>query len=698
MHPSSAFSLRRPLASVLHLTLALLAGTTCLEAAPFATGKAKFVGSAYESSGTIAVNFQAYWNQVTPENSGKWGSVEATRDVMNWTALDAAYAFAKANNFPFKFHTLVWGNQQPAWIESLPAAEQRQEIEEWFAAVAARYPDIDLIDVVNEPINDPPTIPGNGNYAAALGGAGATGWDWVITSFQLARAYFPRSVLLINEYSVTNTPSRATAYAQIVRLLNDRGLVDGVGIQAHAFSTRGISATATRAGIDTIAAPGVPVYISELDIDGATDQVQLDEYKRIFPVFYEHPAVVGMTLWGYRPGLWRTNERAFLIDENGNERPALLWLRDYLAAFPSTGPRILLEPSPVFALRGSPATFQVRAVEAAAYQWSRNGAPIPGANAASYTIPMVQGTDDGEYQVTVTGPGGTTTSRSVTLTSADVGPGRLVNISTRSYVGQGDDLLIAGFVIRGSGPRQVLVRASGSALGAAPFNLTGTLADPVLQVTTGAGVVMGGNDDWDSDPAARARMREAFAAAGAMPWVAGSKEAAVLLTLEPGGYTPQVTGKNGGTGIALVEVFEFAGASAAKLINISTRSLVRTGAELQIAGFVVGGSGPKRVLLRASGPSLAAAFDGLKGRVLADPVLDVYAGSQRIGGNDDWDADAGARAEIEAASKSVSAPAWATGSREAAVILTLNPGAYTAHVTGKNNTTGIALIEVFELE
>src|SRR5690606_21753016 len=137
-----------------------------------AENQSKFLGGAY--SAPQAPNFTAYFNQVTPENAGKWGSVEGQRDVMNWAELDAAYAVARDNGFPFKLHTLIWGNQQPAWIESLPPEEQLAEIDEWFAAVAERYPDVDTVEVVNEPLHDPPSSPGNGggNYIEALGGAG----------------------------------------------------------------------------------------------------------------------------------------------------------------------------------------------------------------------------------------------------------------------------------------------------------------------------------------------------------------------------------------------------------------------------------------------------------------------------------------------------------------------------------------------
>jgi endo-1,4-beta-xylanase len=114
---------------------------------PIATDQPKHLGSAWSPAQNE--DFEDYWNQVTPENAGKWASVEGTRDVMNWNQLRTAYNLAKNNNFEFRLHTLIWGNQQPAWIESLPTAEQRQEIEEWFAAVAAEFPDIDQIDVVN---------------------------------------------------------------------------------------------------------------------------------------------------------------------------------------------------------------------------------------------------------------------------------------------------------------------------------------------------------------------------------------------------------------------------------------------------------------------------------------------------------------------------------------------------------------------
>lgn len=298
---------------------------------PIAAGKEKFLGNVYSAS--QLAGFANYWNQVTPENAGKWGSVEASRDNMNWAPLDAAYALAKDNDFPFKLHVLVWGNQQPSWIENLPPAEQLEEIKEWFQALADRYPAIDFIEVVNEPLHDPPNSSGSGggNYIQALGGSGTSGWDWILEAFRLARQYFPNAELMLNDYNIVNSTSNVRDYLEIINLLQAENLIDQVGVQAHAFSTRNASATQLKNSLDDLAAAGLPLYVTELDIDGATDQTQLNEYQRVFPVFWEHPAVHGITLWGFRTGMWRTEQGAYLIDQDGTtERPALEWLRGYM--------------------------------------------------------------------------------------------------------------------------------------------------------------------------------------------------------------------------------------------------------------------------------------------------------------------------------------------------------------------------------
>jgi endo-1,4-beta-xylanase len=302
---------------------------------PMAEGKSKFVGCAWDYE--QAPYFAGYWNQLTPGNAGKWGSVEYTRDVMNWTVLDSAYRVTRKYHIPLKEHTLIWGAQQPPWIGSLDSASQRQEIEEWFAALAARYDTIEYIDVVNEPIHNAPngmipwgTTTPNVNYAKALGGAGTTGWDWVITSFRLARQYFPASKLIINEYSVINSSTTTQTYIEIINLLKAENLIDGIGEQAHAFTTNGVSATTLKNNLDLLAATGLPIYLTEVDIDGPTDLAQLQEIRRVFPIFWEHPAVKGITFWGFRYPVWRQEQGANLITIDDVDRPAMTWLKAYV--------------------------------------------------------------------------------------------------------------------------------------------------------------------------------------------------------------------------------------------------------------------------------------------------------------------------------------------------------------------------------
>lgn len=317
---------------------------------PIATGQAKFLGSV--SSAPQKINFTKYWNQVTPENGGKWGSVEGTRGVFNWVDLDSAYKLAQINHYPFKMHNLIWGSQQPTWIETLSLDSQLIEIKIWFAAVANRYPNIDFIDVVNEPINTPPSGTSHGNYINALGGTGTTGWDWVLTAYRLARIYFPHTKLLMNEYSVVNSSATTATFMQIINLLKKEYLLDGFAEQAHAFTTFNTPASTMTGNLNILATAGLPMYASEWDIDGdgaidengihvvnpVGDSIQLSEYKRVFPLFWEHPAIKGITLWGYLTGGWRTNEGAFIAYSDGTERPALVWLRKYVQSFNTTLP------------------------------------------------------------------------------------------------------------------------------------------------------------------------------------------------------------------------------------------------------------------------------------------------------------------------------------------------------------------------
>ncbi|HET9958267.1 MAG TPA: endo-1,4-beta-xylanase [Polyangiaceae bacterium] len=282
----------------------------------------KFFGS-ISTTAADYTNFTAHFNQLTPGNAGKWGSVEATRDQMNWTDLDAAYSFAKANKIPFKLHTLVWGQQQPNWLDGLSPEEQLAELEQWMSALAERYPDVQMIDVVNEPLHAPPS------YAAALGGAGATGWDWVIKAFEMARAHFPNAELILNDYSILTMASTTQDYLKVVKVLSDRGLIDGIGEQAH-FYERAPELSVLTANLNAFAATGLPIYITELDLNFADDARQAIRMKELFTAFWSNRSVLGVTHWGHRQGnMWQEN--AYLIRTDGSLRPALTWVECFKA-------------------------------------------------------------------------------------------------------------------------------------------------------------------------------------------------------------------------------------------------------------------------------------------------------------------------------------------------------------------------------
>lgn len=293
----------------------LLASLVTIDAKPIWVGNV--IGAAVPSS------FDRYWNQVTPENAGKWGTVEAQQGVFTWGNLDLVYAHATNMSFAIKDHNLVWGSQYPTWLSSLSTADQTSAIQNWIAQVGKRYASrTNFIDVVNEPIHTP--YP----FQNALGGNGTTGWDWIITAFKLARTSFPNTKLLINEYGIVNDSNARKTYLHIIKLLKDRGLIDGVGAQAHYFNVDGMSAAGMKAALDDLATSGLPLYIAELDItggNGKTEADQLAKYQELFPVMYDHPSVKGVTLWGYIEGqTWAAHTG--IINLDGTERLAMKWL------------------------------------------------------------------------------------------------------------------------------------------------------------------------------------------------------------------------------------------------------------------------------------------------------------------------------------------------------------------------------------
>ncbi|HEX7231369.1 MAG TPA: choice-of-anchor Q domain-containing protein [Candidatus Binatia bacterium] len=300
---------------------------------------------------------------------------------------------------------------------------------------------------------------------------------------------------------------------------------------------------------------------------------------------------------------------------------------------------------------------------------------------------------------------------------------RLGNISTRSRVLTGDNVMVGGFIIDGVTPLRVLVRSRGPSLGGAPFLVSGTLANPSLRLFSGQNVIAQ-NDNWQDAPNCSGGFfcegAAQIAKTGLDPCQpntgqAGAPpncilESAILITLPPGAYTAVATGANGETGVALVEVFEVDDAVEAELSNISTRSFVQTGDNVMIGGLIIEGNAPATILIRARGPSMSGAPFFVPG-TLPDPFLQLFSGQNVIAQNNNWQDSpscgglvCGNAAQIAASrldpcqpnpGQTTSPP---NCGQESSILITLPPGAYTAIVSGVGGGTGVGLVEAFQIE
>jgi endo-1,4-beta-xylanase len=319
------------------------------EAAPIADGCDKYLGNV-STSGPPS-NYINYWNQVTLENNSKWINVEPQRNQYNWQPIKDAYDFCKQKGIPFKYHTFLWNEQYPSWLDGLSAADKKAEVEELIRLVGQKFPDIAYIDVANECRAKSP------KWKDALGGAGATGYDWLVWGFETARKYCPKAKLHINEYYCEFSLDTVAVYLKMINVLKERNLIDGIGIQTHDGETKkGYELGVLKKCIDSLATTGIPIYSTELDLSG-NDQEQLDWYQKIFPIIWEHPAIQGVTLWGWTDSwlldLSPPKDARLII--NNQERPALKWLRTYVAEHKQTSAidrSVTAAPRPSFTVFG----------------------------------------------------------------------------------------------------------------------------------------------------------------------------------------------------------------------------------------------------------------------------------------------------------------------------------------------------------
>jgi hypothetical protein len=301
-------------------------------------------------------------------------------------------------------------------------------------------------------------------------------------------------------------------------------------------------------------------------------------------------------------------------------------------------------------------------------------------------------------------------------------PTALANISSRGGVLTGNNVMIGGFIVDGTAPKRILIRSRGPSMAGAPFFVPGTLANPQVQLFSGP-TMIAQNDNWQDAPSCPGFVCEGATEimnTGLDPCTPNpgqnsspancALEAAILITLPPGAYTAIVNGVAGGTGVGLLEVFEADASTVSELSNISTRGFVQSGDDEMIGGLIIEGSAPATVLIRARGPSMSGAPFSVSG-TLANPFLQIFSGQDVIAQNDNWQDPpsctgfvCGTAAQIAASrldpcqpnpGQTVSPPSCTL---ESAILITLPPGAYTAIVSGVGNTTGVGLVEAFEMD
>ena len=375
-------------------------------------------------------------------------------------------------------------------------------------------------------------------------------------------------------------------------------------------------------------------------------------------------------------------------------------------------PAIATQPASQNVGAGGSSTLSVVAPGPASYQWKLNGASIPAATNSSLTLSNVATTQAGSYTVVLTNAYGPATSSPLPITVSV--SSHLYNISSRAYIGTGQfQNLVAGFYTDGSGSKNVVVRGIGPNLAVVSPTLAGqTLPNPKLTWYNGSAAVLATNTAWGGGQT----LANAFSSVYATPLPANSNDTAAFLSVPAGpgiGYTTQIDGLNNGSGVALVEVYDYdsyAATPASRLINISSRAVVGTGAKSLVAGFYVIGGTSQTLLIRAVGPGLAGtpAYSGL---TLAKPTLTLFdSAGNTIATNIGWSNSttagnstvaAGILPASTAIMNSVYASAIAAGSNDCAMVVTLPTGGsaagYTAQVSSADSTTGLALVEVYNV-
>jgi hypothetical protein len=358
---------------------------------------------------------------------------------------------------------------------------------------------------------------------------------------------------------------------------------------------------------------------------------------------------------------------------------------------PAPGSPVITSSSSVSGSAGS--AFPAFAVSSSGAAATYTATGLPAGLTLNSSTGQITGTAivGGTFAVTVTATnasGSITSTLTITITSSHI-----VNFSARAISGPGADTLIVGFVIAGDG-KSLLLRADGPALAA--FGITNFITDPVLTLEDATGATIAMNDNWGTTSTGlddSALISATSASVGAFALQSGSNDAALVVTLNNGAHTTGLVTANGSSGVGLVEIYDSGGNPSSSLINVSARMNVSGGDGVLIAGFSIAGNVPKTVLIRGVGPTLAQ-FN-VPG-VLSDPQITVYSGSSVVATNSSWSTGTSTTAQLDSLFTQVGAFPLATGSNDAALILTLQPGTYSVVVTSVSSSTGVALVEVYD--
>jgi GH35 family endo-1,4-beta-xylanase len=582
-----------------------------------------------------------------PPWDGEWGAGYSRTQTL------AGLAWLGNHGLHVRGHVLVWPgwNNLPLAIRALRGTAQQAEIP---ARTLAHIADIvgatrDRVmewDVLNEPY-------ANHDLMDLFGPAIQADW------FKAARAAHPDAPLYLNDYSNHDAALDAGHVAHFeatARYLQAQGApLGGLGLQAHISANPSPPANVL-AVLDRYAALGLPVRITEFDINTDDEELQADYTRDFLIAMYSHASVVGVQLWGFWEGAhWKPP--AAMYRTNWTEKPNA---RAYKS--------LVLDQ------------WRTRATGTTDAQGTWRGRGHQG----DYVVTVEHGGRTVEQVFTIA-PGAPAPIVWVSLAGA-----RLVNLSTRASAGTGDATLIPGFFVEGAAAKRVLLRGIGPGLAA--FGVPGALARPELTLRRADGSVVASNRGWDSGGDGVA-LSALAAGVGAFPLGAGSGDCVLVATLPPGAYTAPITSVDGGTGVALVEAFELDAGSGARLKNLSTRARVEPGAGIAIPGLVIAGESARTLLIRAVGPGLSAF--GVSG-ALARPALAVMSGARAFAANSGWESSPDPAALAAAAARS-GAFALQAGRADSALIATLPAGAWTVQVSGADGGSGVVLIEVYDL-